>query len=138
MFKWYKDADVCYVHLFDMEEYMDSPHFMDYLERAKWCRRGWTLQELLAPAKLIFFSKDWKVIGDKRELRSVLSQILKIDEDVLEDSDQMELKSVAKRMSWAAGRETTRPEDLAYCLMGIFSVNVRTSAYTEKGKTKQR
>jgi hypothetical protein len=40
--------------------------------------------------------------------------------------------SVARKMSWAANRETTRVEDVAYSLLGIFEVNM--PLFMEKGK----
>ncbi|TVY93769.1 Vegetative incompatibility protein HET-E-1 [Lachnellula willkommii] len=126
MYVWYERADVCYAYLADINASTDiqSLEFRNHLAKAAWFKRGWTLQELLAPVKMIFFAKDWTVIADKRELRGALSSITGIDEDILEDPQRLHFASIAKRMSWAADRETTRPEDLAYCLMGIFSVNM--------------
>jgi hypothetical protein len=126
MYIWYQQAHVCYAYLSGVASNIDTkdPEFENDLAGAKWFKRGWTLQELLAPANMIFFSEHWTIIGDKKGLRSVLSNITGIDKEILEDSKRLDLASVAKRMSWAAGRETTRPEDLAYCLMGIFSVNM--------------
>ncbi|TVY55124.1 Vegetative incompatibility protein HET-E-1 [Lachnellula cervina] len=128
MYVWYERADICYAYLADINASTDtdiqSLEFRNHLAKAAWFTRGWTLQELLAPVEMIFFAKDWTVIGNKRELRGALSSITGIDEDILEDPKRMHFASIAKRMSWAADRETTRPEDLAYCLMGIFSVNM--------------
>ncbi|KAH9234052.1 hypothetical protein K456DRAFT_1910231 [Colletotrichum gloeosporioides 23] len=54
----------------------------------------------------------------------LLSEITSINHDILSMSQDLNDFSVAERMSWASGRETTRPEDLAYCLLGIFGVNM--------------
>ena len=128
MYVWYQQADICYAYLADVDASTDTDiqttEFRNRLAKAAWFKRGWTLQELLAPTKIIFFAKDWTVIGKKWELRGALSSITGIDEDILEDPQRLHFASIAKRMSWAADRETTRPEDLAYCLMGIFSVNM--------------
>lgn len=128
MYVWYQRAGICYASLFDVEARADmdmqSEEFRDHLSRSKWFKRGWTLQELLAPSEMIFFAKDWTVIGKKADLHDILSSITGIDEVILEDPKKLHSASIAKRMSWAADRETTRPEDLAYCLMGIFSVNM--------------
>ncbi|KAF4550385.1 putative heterokaryon incompatibility protein [Elsinoe fawcettii] len=126
MYTWYKHAGVCYAYLTGIsgDLTMGSENFEARLKQAKWFHRGWTLQELLAPTEMIFFAEDWTVIGTKISLRQTLSNITGIDVDVLDDSRRMELASVAKRMSWAAGRITKRPEDRAYSLMGIFSINM--------------
>ncbi|KAI9685528.1 MAG: hypothetical protein M1822_004386 [Bathelium mastoideum] len=99
---------------------VDSNEFID----TRWATRGWTLQELLAPSDLVFYSADWVEIGRKDALSPILSTITGIDEDVLTGKKALEMTSIAKRMSWAAQRNVTRPEDIAYCLMGIFSVNM--------------
>lgn len=86
--------------------------------------RGWTLQELIAPRKLTFYGPGWVSIGEKDDLSQVLELITGIDKSVLQHSQALSSISVVKRMSWAARRNTTRIEDVAYCLMGIFDVNM--------------
>lgn len=103
MCAWYRDSVVCYAHLSGVSAAADTSSTDGEFARCRWFFRGWTLQELLAPADLIFYSEDWVRIGEKTALESA---------------------SVAKRMSWAAHRRTTRPEDVAYCLMGLFSVKM--------------
>jgi hypothetical protein len=39
-------------------------------------------------------------------------------------SDRLVAYPVAVRISWAAKRTTTRDEDMAYCLLGIFDINM--------------
>ncbi|MCJ1326852.1 hypothetical protein MMC10_003518 [Thelotrema lepadinum] len=117
MYKWYEDADVCYAYLSDVHTTTDVD-----IGPARWFTRGWTLQELLAPTNLIFFASDWTKIGEKTTLTKSLSKITTIDEDILAGLKPFDTVSVARRMSWAAPRKWTRPEDTAYGLMGLFSV----------------
>ncbi|KAK3371549.1 heterokaryon incompatibility protein-domain-containing protein [Lasiosphaeria ovina] len=125
MFKWYQEAAVCYVYLSDLEE-DDGRDIHDVLKltKYKWFRRGWTLQELIASRHIQFYDRSWKRRGDKASLRQTLYAITKIDEEVLADSSLLPTIPVARRMSWAAKRQTTREEDLAYCLFGIFNVHL--------------
>lgn len=87
-------------------------------------RRGWTLQELIAPSEVYFYDLSWNYIGEKGDLAKQISQITGIDADVLRDHRLMHNKSIARRMSWASTRETTRTGDIVYCLMGIFNFNI--------------
>jgi hypothetical protein len=125
MFQWYQGAVVCYAYLEDVKESRQQTMLLDdALKNARWFTRGWTLQELIAPANVVFFSEDWGTIGTKHTLRHIISSITGINVDVLLKPQLLPTMSVARRMSWAAYRVTTRPEDIAYCLMGIFNVNM--------------
>lgn len=123
MFQWYRHADVCYVYLADVP---DEDTFGASFARSKWHRRGWTLQELVAPKRVVFLSQSWRVIGTKFGLALTLEKITNIDFDVLTGRASLDSVSVARRMSWAARRETTRVEDRAYSLLGIFGVHMPT------------
>ncbi len=123
MFQWYRDAAICYAYLSDVDSSEDPAHALSSFSRSRWFTRGWTLQELLAPAEVIFLGSDWTEIGTKGSLCATVSRITGIDEKVLSGGDWSRY-SVAQKMSWAAGRQTTRPEDEAYCLMGLFDVNM--------------
>ncbi|KAK5655228.1 hypothetical protein OQA88_5795 [Cercophora sp. LCS_1] len=92
--------------------------------RCRWFTRGWTLQELIAPRRLGFYNKWWEFQGEKEKMTDELARITKINKRVLKNSDLMSTISVAQRMSWAANRQTTRAEDIAYCLLGIFGVQI--------------
>jgi hypothetical protein len=81
------------------------------------------LQELLAPPMIRFFSNEWECIGDRDSLRPDISAQTDISVDYL-TGRPLQSASIARRMSWASERQTTRPEDLAYCLLGIFGVNM--------------
>lgn len=121
MFRWYQNAEVCYVFLPDvlcMQGQLDGD--ITQFEKSKWFTRGWTLQELLAPFELIFFDRNWKLIGTRADLSESIKRVTGIP-----------IRSwwnacVAAKMSWASKRETTRVEDIAYCLMGLFGVNMPT------------
>lgn len=127
MYNWYKESSICLAYLSDLPannfEHAES-RTADFMKDCKWFRRGWTLQELVAPEELDFYDQEWKFRGSKKTLRHELSRITGIDVDVLEDSELLPTIPVGKRMSWAAARQTTRIEDTAYCLLGIFGVNM--------------
>ena len=129
MYSWYEGSSVCYAYLHDVEK---QKSMSDYAKKysafrsSKWFRRGWTLQELIAPRKVVFYAKDWSKIGTKLDMADLVAEITNIDVGVLRnDAGQSDI-SVAKRMSWAASRQTTRVEDIAYSLMGLFGVNMPT------------
>ena len=92
----------------------------DEVSSSDWFKRGWTLQELLAPEIVVFFNHHWVEIGTKDTLDQLISEVTVIDFDAYESGNA----SVAQKMSWAAGRQTTRVEDRAYCLMGLFGVHM--------------
>lgn len=125
MFAWYEKAEVCYVHLADIPS--QPPGGVDLLEllgSSRWFSRGWTLQELIAPDHVIFFSQAWRQLGSKKALASFLSLVTGIDQLCIRKERMLREYSIAQRMSWVADRVTTRPEDIAYCLLGIFGINM--------------
>jgi hypothetical protein len=121
MFVWYKRATVCYVYLSDLES---SADVSTALKDCRWFRRGWTLQELIAPQKVNFYDQNWQFKGCKNRLLEEISGITGISSTVLGHLAPLSSITVAARLSWAAYRETTREEDAAYCLLGIFDVNM--------------
>ena len=123
MFRWYKNAAVCYVYLSDCEWCPDATVIRQRLRQSRWFTRGWTLQELIAPRFAKFYAKDWRKIADKEELYDLLSDVTGIDEAVLQGASVADI-SVARRMSWASRRKTSRGEDMAYSLLGLFDVNI--------------
>lgn len=121
MFKWYRNAAKCYVYLSDLEP---SANLANALPKCKWFTRGWTLQELIAPRDISFFNKSWEFRGHKTDLLGRIVTITGIDAAVLERRMLLSEVAVARRMSWAALRQTTREEGIAYCLLGLFDVNM--------------
>ncbi|KAF5340121.1 hypothetical protein D9758_013179 [Tetrapyrgos nigripes] len=123
MYQYYEDAEVCYAYLCDVSASYHPRDPCSGFRSSRWFRRGWTLQELLAPSHVVFLDRDWIRIGTRWSLRDVISATTAIPVKVFEGHD-INAFSVAQRISWAALRETTRPEDQAYCLMGIFGVSM--------------
>ncbi|KAI0425537.1 heterokaryon incompatibility protein-domain-containing protein [Xylaria sp. FL1042] len=125
MFRWYKESAVCFAYLGDL---LPDPfekrisNFDQELGKCAWFRRGWTLQELIAPRKLEFFDRDWNARGTKAELIDTLQKITGISALVLKSSEHLRETPAGTRMSWAADRQTKRVEDIAYCLLGIFDI----------------
>ena len=125
MYAWYQDAQKCYAYLADVLP-DENPHGENSsFRKSRWFTRGWTLQELLAPSTVEFYGQNWHEIGTQVSLRDVLCEITTIDEEILLCGN-FETASVAKKMSWASKRTTTRIEDIAYSLFGIFGVNMPT------------
>ncbi|KAK4161113.1 HET-domain-containing protein [Cladorrhinum sp. PSN259] len=119
MFHWYKYSAQCYVCLADVEG-------------------GWTLQELLAPQQIVFLHQNWRAFGQIRKLNAArddgsnympdlteqVSAITQIPTKYLSGRAALSRACVAQRMSWASRRETTRAEDRAYCLLGLFDISM--------------
>jgi hypothetical protein len=120
MFRWYRNAIKCYVYLSDVSRNDDEPWESEF-RKSRWFTRGWTLQELIAPKSVEFFSKDWEQLGNKAFLEQYISEITGIPNKALQGVPLSDF-SVTERMSWAEQRETTRKEDQAYSLLGIFDV----------------
>ncbi|RSL60744.1 hypothetical protein CEP54_006568 [Fusarium duplospermum] len=142
MYKWYGDSTICYAYLSDVHPGSDDDAFGE----SRWFKRGWTLQELLAPGCIKFFDSSWMSIGQKYagkklskgfgppvlrersgpndDLSQQVSRITGISVHTLRHEVDIDRVSVAEKMSWAAERETTRSEDMAYSLLGIFGINM--------------
>ncbi|KAH7419451.1 heterokaryon incompatibility protein-domain-containing protein, partial [Cadophora sp. MPI-SDFR-AT-0126] len=121
MFRWYQVADECYAHLEDIEPGSD----LSLLGESRWFTRGWTLQELIAPSSVIFFDRLWLKIGDKFTLSEIIESQTGIPFDILLAYESVFMDySIAQVMSWASKRCTTRGEDRAYSLLGLFQVSM--------------
>jgi hypothetical protein len=135
MFHWYQSAERCIAYLEDLEpdpggdgtgndgEPIDGA-IAEGFYTCRWFTRGWTLQELLAPGVVDFYDRAWNFRGTRSKLSGPISSVTRIDRAVLKEPRSLHSLSVAKRMSWAANRKTTRLEDRAYCLLGIFDVHM--------------
>ncbi|KAK7177499.1 phosphorylase superfamily protein [Paraphaeosphaeria sporulosa] len=122
MFRWYRKAARCYVFLSDVPTAdLETPTGKQALRKSRWFTRGWTLQELLAPPLVNFFSKDGKLLGTRHELRQEIHEITSIPVAALTGAS-LDSFSIDDRLSWSERRCTTRAEDMAYCLLGIFGV----------------
>jgi hypothetical protein len=129
MFRWYQNAEKCYVLLSDVKNNSLEGHsssrrrWKTAFRKSRWFNRGWTLQELLAPRSVEFFSREGELLGDKQNLKDTIGEITGIPSDALLGKQMSEF-SVAERFSWAEDRQTTRDEDRAYCLFGIFGIHL--------------
>ncbi|KAI5365823.1 putative NACHT nucleoside triphosphatase, P-loop containing nucleoside triphosphate hydrolase [Septoria linicola] len=131
MFDWYRNAVLCIAYLADVEHASDEGEFA----QSEWFKRGWTLQELLAPRLIVFVTQTWHVIGNRGastyidcgthagpSLEKKLASITSVPEQVLHDYATRLNYSTEEKLAWMEGRATTRPEDMSYALFGIFGV----------------
>ncbi|KAL9027364.1 MAG: hypothetical protein Q9196_004100 [Gyalolechia fulgens] len=126
MFSWYQRATKCYVLLTDVCVQLENNDLYDrdsQLRQSRWFTRGWTLQELLAPPSVEFFSREGKPLGSKKSLEKQLSGITGIPISALR-GNSLSYFSIDERMSWRTNRETTLEEDKVYSLLGIFDVHM--------------
>ncbi|KAF7163378.1 hypothetical protein CNMCM6106_000328 [Aspergillus hiratsukae] len=128
MYEWYRNAEVCYAYLCDVAEdtvaVASGGSGGGGFSGSVWFTRGWTLQELIAPSRVEFFNADWQPLGSKAELKEVIAGITGIQEEVLDGTLRPQELSIAQRMSWASQRVTTKVEDMAYSLLGLFEINM--------------
>jgi hypothetical protein len=123
MFRWYQSAKRCYVFLSDVEHDTLEGDGESAFRQSRWFTRGWTLQELLAPHSVEFFSKSGARLGDKESLKHTIHEVTGIPIKALSGNDLSNFE-FPQRFSWAANRQTTEEEDGAYCLFGIFGVHL--------------
>ncbi|KAI0451251.1 HET-domain-containing protein [Xylaria acuta] len=129
MYQYYHKATECYIYLADVPGDLDRPgqtrsQQLSALESSRWFTRGWTLQELIASSERAFYAQDWSPIPVDDELMTLVARITGVELNLLRNRETLSRYCTATRMSWASRRTTTRPEDLAYCLMGIFNVSM--------------
>ena len=137
MYRYYSLAEVCYAYLADVPSAGFPGDKNGPFATSKWHTRGWTLQELIAPARVEFISSDWNKLGSKTDNATFLSDITHIPVEVLLMEKPAHSFSVARRMCWASERETSRVEDRAYSLLGLFAVNM-TPMYGEGERAFRR
>ncbi|KAH7310280.1 putative vegetative incompatibility protein HET-E-1 [Rhexocercosporidium sp. MPI-PUGE-AT-0058] len=126
MFRWYQDAARCYVYLSDVsvrsrDGTVLHVEWESAFRNSRWFKRGWTLQELLAPKVVDFYSRDEIRLGDKQSLGEEIVRITEIPREALQGLSLSKF-AVEDRFSWIEMRQTTIREDMAYCLLGIFGV----------------
>ncbi|CVK92023.1 related to beta transducin-like protein [Fusarium mangiferae] len=126
MFEYYQKSEVCFAYLADVPTSSEDKNLLfSQIRASRWFTRGWTLQELIAPRHLVFYAADWSRIGKKEgPFADLIASITNIDTIYLSGVRNISSVSVAKRMSWLANRRTTRIEDMAYCMLGIFDINL--------------
>ncbi|KAF2257731.1 kinesin light chain 3 [Lojkania enalia] len=142
MFRWYSNATKCYVFLSDVPD----PNITDTLQHdnwktsfraSRWFTRGWTLQELLAPASVEFFSYEGQLLGDKSSLEQVVHEVTRIPLTALR-SLPLDQSTPHERMHWADKRETTEEEDIVYCLLGLVGVTMQANYGEGKDRAWRR
>jgi hypothetical protein len=116
MFHWYRNSATCIAFLSDLDG-------SDSIVESAWLSRGWTLQELIAPPEVQFYDRFWEPRGTREDWKDAISERTNIPVEVLLGGD-LSAVPICCKMSWASSRSTTRPEDIAYCLLGIFDVNL--------------
>jgi tetratricopeptide (TPR) repeat protein len=128
MFQWYRNATRCYVFLSDVSvstetEPIQRSDWEASFRNSAWFTRGWTLQELIAPVSVEFFSRGGHCLGDKASLEQLLCDISSIPLAALRNCP-LDQFSTSERMHWAENRTTTEQEDIVYCLLGILGISM--------------
>jgi hypothetical protein len=133
MFRWYQNAARCYAYLSDVylsdvsvdtqDSQLRHVEWESAFRTSRWFTRGWTLQELLAPNTIEFYSRDQVRLGDKKLLEQQICEITGIAVEALRGRHLGHF-NVEERLRWGEKRETTEEEDKAYCLLGIFDVSM--------------
>jgi DNA polymerase III delta prime subunit len=131
MFQWYKNATRCYVFLSDVSvstatEPVQRSDWEASFRASAWFTRGWTLQELMAPASVEFFSCEGHGLGDKASLDQLLHDITGIPLAALRNCP-LDQFSTSERRRWAENRVPTEEEDIVYCLLGVLGVSMFTN-----------
>lgn len=130
MFRWYRESDACIIYLSDVPEptapndvHVEDSAWCTMFKSSRWLTRGWCLQELLAPSRRRFYSKDWQPITDTAAVMKLIATTTRIPAQALAKFEPSAW-SAAQKMSWAAKRLTTRLEDRSYSLMGLFGLTM--------------
>jgi hypothetical protein len=127
MYEYYADAVVCYAHLADVDCTADRKTWEAQLKGTRWFRRGWTLQELLAPKDLVYVDREWRIIGNRRDIQDIpgpgLGDALK-DRRIRLNNDILVNNNLTTQLSWASQRETTILEDQAYSICGLLQIKL--------------
>ncbi|CCM05770.1 uncharacterized protein FIBRA_08003 [Fibroporia radiculosa] len=126
MFRWYRNSHMCIAYL----SQSSSP--ADFADEV-WFSRGWTLQELLAPPAMKFYGRNWEPLTGDEDLEwhdkrrdSFLNEITKVTSIPYRDLFNYHpgTDRVHEKMLWASHRRTTKTEDMAYALIGIFDITM--------------
>ncbi|KAI1128584.1 heterokaryon incompatibility protein-domain-containing protein [Nemania abortiva] len=141
MFDWYSNSQDCFVYLQDVSarkrtRSQSNPGWKSAFKTSRWFTRGWTLQELLAPKSVKFFSREHELLGDKITLADDIREITGIPQTALSGTPLPNF-SVEERLRWAENRNTKKEEDKAYCLLGIFGI-IMLPMYGERDKAYKR
>ena len=151
MFEWYRNAELCIAYLVDVDAIDDNNN--NSFEQSDWFKRGWTLQELLAPRVVVFLTKTWHVIGHKGNpidsdcgittsagpnLERIIAKITGIPEQVVHDYETSHSLPIEEKLKWMDNRQTSREEDTSYALYGIFDVALGANYGEKRDRARQR
>lgn len=130
MFRWYQNAAKCYVYLSDVSikereasDQSAESAWESAFRASRWFTRGWTLQELLAPGSVEFFSRECRRLGDKRTLEQQIHAITGVTFSAIQGTPLSQF-GIDERLSWIENRQTKLEEDMAYSLLGVFDVHI--------------
>jgi tetratricopeptide (TPR) repeat protein len=124
MFRWYREATQCYVYLSDVPDPKNPATAVESaFPTSRWFKRGWTLQELIAPLSVQFFSRTGELLGSKKSREQQIYEITGVALEALRGQPLSQF-DIEERLSWAATRDTKVEEDAAYCLLGIFDIHM--------------
>jgi hypothetical protein len=144
MFRWYRNAHRCYVYLSDVPESRSGVNNELSLQswdsdfwKSRWFSRGWTLQELLAPRSVHFFSREHKLLGNKDSLKQQIKEITGIPLAALQGA-RLSQFTVNERRSWMDCRQTTRKVDKVYSLLGILDLKIPLYEDNEAAKAMEQ
>ena len=125
MYRWYREAAICVAYLVDTLQ-LAGDETAENVALSRWWKRGWTLQELIAPVDVHFYNTDWVHFWSRKGHAREITVISSVDEHLLRDSMEIPSKNypIGTILSWAANRETTRIEDRSYSLLGLLDVSM--------------
>ncbi|OAX35521.1 hypothetical protein K503DRAFT_364265 [Rhizopogon vinicolor AM-OR11-026] len=134
MFLWYRHAALTIIYLSDVPRSSKS----GALAMSIWNKRGWTVQEFLAPKVVLFYQHDWTLYLDDRSpnhkdcpaIMRELGDATGIDAQAL-GAFYPGMRGARDKLQWVSRRVTTLQEDVAYSLFGIFDVHLAV-IYGEK------
>ncbi|KAI9570056.1 hypothetical protein HD554DRAFT_429967 [Boletus coccyginus] len=128
MFRWYRAASLTIVHLLGV---LSESQEIGCLWRSIWNTRGWTYQEYIASMVVQFYTEDWKPylgldIFNHKESPIILSEMEQAMNFATHELATLQpgLERVREKLYLASRRRTTREEDVAYSLFGIFKVPI--------------
>ena len=123
MFRWYQQATRCYVYLSDVPGALSVVRWEDAFRQSRWFKRGWTLQELLAPKEVVFYAYNRDKLGDRSSLETLVCAATGIAKDGIYGRHLASF-SFDEKMSWMANRSTKKEEDRIYAMLGLFDVSM--------------
>ncbi|QIW96347.1 hypothetical protein AMS68_001865 [Peltaster fructicola] len=124
MYQWYAKSKVCYVFLSDVNTTLRGPvdWQIDFCQ-SRWFKRGWTLQELIAPSRVEFFDRTSRHLGSRETLSQLVYECSGIPPNVLHGAS-LDGIPFPQRLTWMSERKTMKSEDVSYCLLGLMEISL--------------